>query len=73
MKNLHVIVSLALLTALPAPLLASANGGPASISPAHLEKALQAWCDGLLLISRTHREGGDARAVAGQVLDGAYN
>ncbi len=25
------------------------------------------------MISRTHREGGDARAVAGQVLDGAYN
>lgn len=50
-----------------------AHGGPPPITVAQLEAAQQAWINGLLLISRTHREGGDARAVAGRILDDAYN
>ncbi|MFQ3578057.1 MAG: hypothetical protein SNJ52_03485, partial [Verrucomicrobiia bacterium] len=35
--------------------------------------AVQAWCDALLKISKTHQEGGDAKAVAEEVLTRAYN
>lgn len=52
---------------------AVANGGPAPITVAQLEAAQQAWINALLLISKTHREGGDAKALAGKVLDEAYN
>lgn len=52
---------------------ASANGGPAPINVAQLEAAEQAWCEALIAISKTHREGGDARALAGRIIDAAYN
>lgn len=51
----------------------TAVGGPEPIQLNELTAAKQAWCDALLLISRTHREGGDAAAVAAQVIDSAYN
>jgi hypothetical protein len=35
--------------------------------------AKQAWCDALEKIARTHREGGDARAVAYRILTDAYD
>jgi len=35
--------------------------------------AVQAWCDGLLKISKTNMDGGDAKAVASEVLDTAYD
>lgn len=53
----------------PAP----AHGGPAAITPAELEQAQRAWCDALIAISTTHRSGGDAHALAAQVIDDAYN
>jgi len=52
---------------------AVAHGGPAAISVSQLESAQQGWCDALLLISKTHREGGDAKALAGKIIDAAYN
>lgn len=51
----------------------AAHGGPAPITPERLTAAKQAWCDALISISTTHREGGDAAALAGQVIDAAYN
>jgi hypothetical protein len=68
---LSLLLSLSLLA--PASLLAMDSGGPKPITVAELEAAKQTWCDALLLISKTHREGGDARKTAEQVIDGAYN
>lgn len=73
MKNLLLVLVLGLATVTPTSLLAGAHGGPAPITVDQLTAAKQAWCDGLLLIAKTHRDGGDARRVAEQVLDGAYN
>jgi hypothetical protein len=38
-----------------------------------LRAAQRAWCDALLAISRTHREGGDAHALAAKIIDDSYN
>lgn len=46
---------------------------PDLVTVEQLHAAQQAWCEGLLSISRAHREGGDYRAVAERVIDGAYN
>ncbi len=70
-----ITLTLALGAALVAParVLALSSGGPAPITTEELTKAHQAWCDALLKISKTHRDGGNARAVAEQVIDSAYN
>lgn len=57
----------------PVSLLAIDSGGPKPITVTELESAKQSWCDALLLISKTHRDGGDARKTAEQVIDSAYN
>jgi len=58
----------------PARAFASAvRGGPTPITVAELEAAQRAWCDALLAISKTHRDGGDAKALAGNIIDAAYN
>ena len=43
------------------------------ITEADVNAAQQAWCDGLVKISQTAKEGGDAKAVAGQVIDDLYD
>lgn len=73
LKKSLLTLTLGLAAALPTSLFAMANGGPAPITVEQLTAAKQAWCDGLLSIARTHREGGNARQVAEQVLDRAYN
>lgn len=45
----------------------------APIVEAEVNAAQQAWCDGLVRISRAHKEGGDYKAVAAQVLDDLYD
>ena len=45
----------------------------APITEADVNAAQQAWCDGLVKISKTAKEGGDAKAVAGQVIDDLYD
>lgn len=49
------------------------RGGPATITVAELEAAQRAWCDALVAISKTHRDGGNAKALAEKVIDAAYN
>jgi hypothetical protein len=74
MKKLIPFLALAIGFAFaPARAANVAHGGPQPITVERLEAAQQAWCDALLLISRTHREGGDARALAAQIIDAAYN
>lgn len=43
------------------------------ITPREVDEAQQAWCDGLLKISRTYREGGDYRDVAETFIDDMYD
>ncbi len=45
----------------------------APITEAEVNAAQQAWCDGLIKISKTAKEGGDAKAVAAQVIDDLYD
>lgn len=48
-------------------------GEKPAITEAEVIAAKQAWCDALEKIARTHREGGDARAVAYRILTDAYD
>lgn len=45
----------------------------ATITKDEVNAAQQAWCDALVLIGKTHEEGGDAKAVALKVLTDAYD
>lgn len=56
-----------------APKATAAAAAPRTIERAEIEVAQRAWCDGLIAIGRTHKEGGDAKAKAGEVIDAAYN
>jgi len=59
------------LPALPAP---AADAPPrGAITEAEVNAAQQAWCDGLVKIGKVHKEGGDYKAVAGQLIDDLYD
>ena len=45
----------------------------AAISEAEVNAAQQAWCDGLVKIGRVHKEGGDFKAVASQLVADLYD
>lgn len=60
-------LALGLFTCLAAPVEA------APITEADVNAAQQAWCDGLVKISKTAKDGGDAKAVAAQVIDDLYD
>lgn len=45
----------------------------ATITPAEVNAAQQAWCDALVAIGKAHDEGGDAKALATEVIASAYN
>ena len=45
----------------------------AAITEAEVNAAQQAWCDGLVKIGKVHKEGGDYKAVANQVIDDLYD
>lgn len=46
---------------------------PASITEAEVNAAQQAWCDGLVKISKVHKAGGDYKAVAAQLIADLYD
>ncbi len=53
-----------------------ANATPAAadgITVDEVNAAQQAWCDALIKIGKVHKEGGDYRGVAKQVIDSAYD
>jgi len=54
-----------------AGLVSLAEGAP--ITEADVNAAQQAWCDGLIKISKTAKEGGDAKAVAARIIDDLYD
>lgn len=43
------------------------------ITKAEVNAAQQAWCDALVAIGKTHEQGGDAKALATQVITAAYD
>jgi len=73
MRKITLIIALGSSFLLATPVFALLKGGPKPVTAEELTQAKQAWCDALLLISRTHREGGNAKAVAERVIDSAYN
>lgn len=66
-----------LMIALAATLGAAENGHKVPqktiVSEAMVNSAQQAWCDGLLNISKLHREGGDYTAAANRFVDELYD
>jgi hypothetical protein len=56
------------------PLMARAEQNDATVVTTEMvQSAVRGWCDGLLKISRTAMEGGDAKAVASEILTTAYD
>ena len=53
--------------------LAADSRASAAITEAEVNATQQAWCDGLVKISKVHKDGGDYRTVAGQVIDDLYD
>ena len=51
----------------------AAQPSKAPITVAEVNAAQQAWCDALVNIGKTHKEGGDYKAVATAVLSDLYN
>lgn len=45
----------------------------APITEQQVNAAQQAWCDGLVNVAQTHARGGDAKAVAGKMIDDLYD
>lgn len=45
----------------------------AAITEAEVNAAQQAWCDGLVKIGTVYKDGGDYKAVAGQIIDDLYD
>ncbi|MTH63834.1 hypothetical protein [Paracoccus shanxieyensis] len=43
------------------------------ITPEMVNAAQQAWCDGLVRVSQTHRSGGQVKAVASAMIDDLYD
>ena len=64
-----VAVGLALTTAV------DATGQPAkaAITEDQVNAAQQAWCDALVKIGKVHKDGGDYKAAASQIIDDLYD
>jgi|GEM_PF-176700 len=52
---------------------ASSQSARGPITEQQVNAAQQAWCDGLVNVAQTHAHGGDAKAVAGKMIDNAYD
>lgn len=52
--------------------LSSSVAETAGITKAEVNAAQQAWCDALVLLGKTHDEGGDVKALALKILSDAY-
>ena len=61
----------AVLTAFPTP--AADPSARSAITEGEVNAAQQAWCDGLVKIGKDYREGGDYKAVAGQIINDLYD
>jgi hypothetical protein len=55
------------------PVVAADPIGPKAISEAEVNAAQQAWCDGLVKIGKVHKNNGDYREVASQLIDDLYD
>jgi hypothetical protein len=53
--------------------LVAADSQKAPITEAEVNAAQQAWCDGLVKISKMHRDGGDYKATANKLIDDLYD
>lgn len=46
---------------------------PGAITEAEVNRAQQAWCDGLVTIGKVHKDGGDYKAAASRIIDDLYD
>src|SRR4051812_17026958 len=67
-----VIACIAALGILPLQLIA-ADTQKAPITEAEVNAAQQAWCDGLVNISKVHKAGGDYKATASKLIEDLYD
>jgi hypothetical protein len=44
-----------------------------ALTEAEVNAAQQAWCDGLVKIGKVHKDGGDYKAAASQLIDDLYD
>lgn len=44
-----------------------------TITEAEVNAAQQAWCDGLVKIGKAYKDNGDYKAIAGQIIEEAYD
>jgi hypothetical protein len=68
---LTTVAMTVVLTAFPVP--AADPSARSAITEAAVNAAQQAWCDGLVKIGKVYKEGGDYKAVAGQLIDDLYD
>lgn len=55
------------------PVAAAEAPAASAITEAEVNAAQQAWCDGLVKIGKVFKEGGDYKAMAGQLIDELYD
>jgi hypothetical protein len=67
-----VIACIAALGILPLQLIA-ADAQKAPITEPEVNAAQQAWCDGLVNISKVHKAGGDYKATASKLIEDLYD
>ena len=67
-----VVTAVVMTVGLPA-LPAADSPARGAITEAEVNAAQQAWCDGLVKIGKVYKEGGDYKAVAGQLIDDLYD
>jgi len=59
------------MTTIAVPVVAQSKDSP--ITEAEVNAAQQEWCDGLVMIGKVHKSGGDYRAAAAKVIDDIYD
>ena len=66
-------VAIVVLLATHIPAVADDPVKKAAISEAEVNAAQQAWCDALVKIGKIHKDGGDYKAVASELIDALYD
>jgi hypothetical protein len=67
------VVAVAVVLAIHGRAVADEPAKKAAITEAEVNAAQQAWCDGLVKIGKVYKDGGDYKAVAGQLIDDLYD
>lgn len=72
-RGLIVATAAVALVALPLLATGADQSAKKAITEQEVNAAQQAWCDGLVKIGKVHKEGGDYKQVASQLIDELYD